>query len=633
MYFHKIKDLEAKIVRWKYLYYNNTPEVSDAEYDAAEQELTRLKPASHALHVGYPVKEGEPHIWPMLSMQKALTQDVLKKWFDNNNNHGVSLTASHKIDGLAIELIYMSGVLVKAITRGDGLKGEDVTKNILFIKDIPHYLMDTIPYLIVRGEVYMSKSVFNKVKGAEHTDPRNLAVGSLKCDDVKVTEARQLSFFAYKACTNTKYFPFENYVEELKFLSYLNFPTVPYCTMTSYSEVIKYFKMLETGRTLLDYKVDGMVVCLNDSKRNEHMGHTDHHPRYSICLKFEAEAATTTVRRIDWSMSRNGTLTPVAVFDPVVLAGATITCAKAHNISFLTENNINIGNSITIVRSGDVIPKIVAGDTEANKVNVVCDSIPNQCPYCNSKAVIAKEVNTYTLRCTNNDCWKRTSLKLEHFLKEVGVKGVGEAILDTAVKSKYNITTLKRLYTPEFLLSFDSYVIAKKIHEQLNASRGCSAIDFMAGLGIPEFSRNSVTKWLQSDDTITAETIKNFPTPSVKRVVGEAAYKVIQAYCTPEVLTEIMELISIVCPVFLTLSHKIKSNKLAGARFCVTGTLSKPRSAMIEMLQEHGAVIVDSVSSHTNYLLAGEKAGSKKDKAVKLGVKILSEADLEAILE
>lgn len=627
-------DLENIILKHKHLYYAGTPIISDSEYDALEVRLRIEQPDSPVLQVvGYNIKDGVKHTFPMLSIQKALTPADLKKWFDNTNKNNHEVILSHKIDGLAVELHYKDGLLQRAVTRGDGEKGEDVTKSVMFINEVPKQI-DTQLDIRVRGEIYMKKSVFSQFKATDPTlvDPRNTAVGALKNSDPTNPKNVALSFFAYKVIINGVYFHFQYYSQELMFLEKQKFNTVPWIGAQYYDAVINEFENVEKNRESLDYKLDGVVIHINNLLLCGQLGATSHHPKYAICLKFEAEEAITTVRAIEWSMSRNGTLTPVAVFDPVVLAGATITRAKAHNLDFLFNNNINIGNSITIVRSGDVIPKIIKGDTESNKVNVVCDIIPKTCPYCGEPAKQIKEVNTAVLKCTNDDCYKKHSLKIEHFCKELGMKGFGEAVCDSMTTE--GVRDIQGIWGGSATAYIDSAVIRTKLADAANAKISNTTLeDFISALGIPDFSRSSIKKWLAFDKhDKTIDYILSTPV-TIKTALGDCAYASISKWLADKdniyTLTSMWQILGIT-------EEKPKIAKLSqitDKKVCITGTLSKSRLEFEKIITENGGICVNSISKNTNFLLCGENAGSKREKAEACGVRILTEDEFMGMVQ
>lgn len=629
-------DLENIILKHKHLYYAGTPIISDAEYDKLEEKLRLLQPDSPILHVvGYSIKDGVKHTFPMLSIQKALTTPDLKKWFDNTNKNNHEVVLSHKIDGLAVELHYNNGLLQRAVTRGDGEKGEDVTKSVMFINEVPKQI-DLKLDLRVRGEIYMKKSVFSQFKAIDSTlvDPRNTAVGALKNSDPTNPKNVALSFFAYKLIINNSYFSHHNYSRELELLEYYNFIPVPWTRANSYEFVIESFKNIEKHREQLDYKIDGVVIHINNLLLCGQLGATSHHPKYAICLKFEAEEAITTVRAIEWSMSRNGTLTPVAVFDPVVLAGATITRAKAHNLDFLFNNNINIGNSITIVRSGDVIPKIIKGDTESNKVNVVCDIIPKTCPYCGEPAKQIKEVNTAVLKCTNDDCYKKHSLKIEHFCKELGMKGFGEAVCDSMTTE--GVRNIWELYNGEALKHIESSTIGTKLSTEVAKTIGNTSLeDFLSALGIPDFSRSSIKKWLAFDKH--AKTVDYIvatcPVQTIETCLGISAAANIEKWFLNRENNALVSAMWYILKIVEETPKIAKLSQITDKKVCITGTLSKSRPEFEKIIVENGGICVNSISKNTNFLLCGENAGSKREKAEACGVRILTENEFMELLK
>lgn len=626
-------ELEKIVLQHKHLYYAGTPLVSDAEYDKLEENLRALCPSSPVLQaVGYNIKDGTTHTFPMLSIQKALTPEELYKWFVNTNKENRSVVVSHKIDGLAVELIYVNGLLHRAVTRGDGTKGEDVTRSVLHIDEIP-IRIPIREEVRVRGEIYMKKSVFSHFKSMDNslTDPRNTAVGALKNSDPTNEKNHKLSFFAYKLIMNGCYFPITSYATELGLLESLGFVPVPFSLCNTYDSVIEKFTAIEQQRAFLNYKIDGIVIHINDTSFNQDAGFTSHHPKYAICLKFEAEEAITTVRKIEWSMSRNGTLTPVAVFDPVNLAGATIERAKAHNLDFLYMHNINVGNCITIVRSGDVIPKIIQGDVDATKTNTVCDSIPTTCPYCAERAEQVKIVNTNILRCTNNNCYKRHSLKIEHFCKEVGIKGFGEAACDSMTTE--GVRDIWTLWGGSALNCIESSAIRTKLENEIKATVGNTSIeDLLSALGIPEFSRSSIKKWLAADkQPKTLSYLKSIPS-SLLDCLGNSAYIIIRQWFLESDNMSLLLYMWNVLEVKETQAKEIKQSKITGKKICITGTLSRPRPELETLITDNGGIVVGSVSKKTDFLLCGENAGNKKEKADECGVTILSESDFNGMV-
>ena len=632
---------------------------------------------------GYVSEQFEPvtHAARMYSIDDAMNLEELDAWLARTDEalgasktHPVAYTCELKIDGLGIALTYTEGQLVRGATRGDGATGENVTANALTIKDIPRALApaglarlrDEGAHLSleVRGEVYMPKHSFVRLNedadaaGKQpFANPRNAAAGSLRQKDPKVTAHRDLETFMYAIADEA---PLQ-VDSQWKFLTWLRdcgFSVNTHAARcVSAQEVHDFCKRALEERSELDYDIDGVVVKVDSFAYQEELGFTSRAPRWAIAFKFPPEEKQTVLREIRIQVGRTGVLTPVAEFDPVVVAGSTIARATLHNIDEVHRKNVREGDTIIVHKAGDVIPEIVRPVLEKRPLNSKPFMMPTVCPSCGSPVV--KEEGEVAYRCVSIDCPAQATERLIHWgsRKAMDIDGLGEELVNKLVANgilsdvadfydKLTVSDIAELPTGRFYetdtdghLSGDpiptGLTIAEKIMAQIQESKTRGLARVLFGIGIRHVGANMAALLAQHFHSIQELQLATEEQMAAISGVGPKMAKSIKEFfLIPEniAVLERLRVAGVVMEEADATSDKPQT--LSGLTFVLTGTLGHyTRDEAGALLKEWGAKVSGSVSKKTSFVVAGEAAGSKLTKAVSLGVPVLSEADLERILE
>ena len=656
----RAEKLRAKIDDLRYRYHVlDDPSASDDVYDSLTRELRVLEekypelftPDSPTQRVG-----GEPldkfkkvtHALPMLSLNDAFDEQEVKDWFERITKLDPGAAKSDfycelKMDGLACSLIYDDGLLVQASTRGDGRVGEDVTQNVKTIEAVPLRLETEVPGRIeVRGEVYMPYKSFEKLNKEREksnqpkfANPRNAAAGSIRQLDPKLSAARDLSFMAYQLLLPTLLSSHRQEHERLKELGFkANLKLNQMCH--GLAEIFKYQKAVAEKRSKLDYQIDGVVIQVDDREIFNRLGSIGKSPRGAIAYKFAPEEVTTRLNDIIVQVGRQGTLTPVAVLEPVEVAGVIVSRATLHNEDEIRRKDVKIGDTVIVRRAGDVIPEIVGPLKELRSGKEKEYHFPKKCPVCGSPIIRASGEVAY--RCSNKKCYGSKLLQLRHFTSKAAfdIVGLGPKVIDALyeaglINEPADFYHLK-VGEIEPLERFGE-LSAKNIVEAINSRRKVSLTRFIIALGIRHVGEETaialsnhfgdLDKIMDAKREIFAE-VKD-----IGPIVGEsiADYFAFPAHCQ-----EIDRLLREV-----KIEHQAKvavTGKLAGKSVVVTGTLENmSRSEAQQKARDAGADVNDSVSKNTNYLVVGENPGSKLAKAEQFGVKILYEDDFLKLVE
>jgi len=651
----RIKTLENMIQVCRELYYSNgTSPLTDVEYDALENELKKLDPNNTLLNqVGsYSMKDKVKHIYPMLSLDKIHSLEELNKF--TNKFSGEEIIAMPKIDGLPIEAVYIDGVLSQASTRGDGKYGESVIFNAKYIKSLPQKISNMYGNMVcIYGEVVVPKEDFERINAPlpedeKFSDARNLAAGTLKCEDAETVKSRNLTFIGYRIENGeNSFYRSLNILNEMSLYSY-DLAYKPECIfyykLKVFVDLFPTIEKMEEFTNSLWYKTDGIVFMLNNMNRYEEIGCNNRHPKYACALKFKDESMTSTVEKIELSMSRNGTLSPVAIIKPIILDGAEISRVSMTNIDNMILKNVVADSTVEVVRANKVIPKIISGEFPEGVSDF---EIPKECPYCHSKILIFKsETGIRALSCNNTLCHKRLSKILEHFCDGVEIDNMGEKNCDKIAinfideyEGCSDRSTNPNLIIYHFLNLelglLESYigskVIAKKIFKSINDKKsGCRKVDFIAGLGIDGFGRSSFERLTKKYGKVIFDELV-YDSFIVAEKYGNECSISINAWKAKN-----MNLVEQIIGKFIfeeTVENKTTdTGKLSGMTICITGTFSKPRNDLSTIIKSNGGCVSDSVTKSTNILLAGEDCGSKLDKAKKLKIKIINEEELERML-
>jgi len=666
--------LRAEIRRHDYLYYVlSKPEISDREYDKLFAELKALEEGHPELATAdSPTQRvsGQPlegfatvrHAVAMLSMDNTYNADELRA-FDERvrkqlEGQGYDYVVELKIDGLAISLRYEDGRLVTAATRGDGKVGDDVTANVRTIKAVPLVLLGArVPAVLeVRGEVYMPTRSFvelNRVRteAGELTfvNPRNAAAGSLKLLDPRITAGRNLSFFAYATGQISEPLG-RNHYEALERFKELGLPVNPHIRKApDIDEVIKICSEWDDKRLRLDYQIDGMVIKVNSFEQRNILGATGRAPRWCISYKFAAEQAQTVVESIDVQVGKSGILTPVANLRPVLLAGTTVKRASLHNFDLLKRLDVREGDTVVIEKAGEIIPQVVQARIDQRPPDVVAFNSPVECPNCGS--AVAKDEEGVCIRCTNPQCSGQLRERLKYFAGrgQMDIEHFGPALIDQLIENGLvsNFADLYKLEEGQIAeLERMAQKSAANVIKAIEASKTRPLWRLIAGLGIPNIGAQFAQELAEHFGSL--ESIKEASLDDLMKVLASSEKdadrakdeerKAVRAKSVYEYFRDAKN--RAVIEELLAAGVKPESPKarrlgnLAGKTIVVTGTLeSMTRQEAEQAIRQAGAKASSSVSKQTDFVLAGENAGSKLDKAMKLGVKVIDEKEFMKMIE
>ena len=627
-------------------YVEDNPEIDDYDYDMMQQELKSLeeqfpdlvRPDSPTQRVG-----GEPisifekveHRVQMASLQDVFSFEQVESFINKTKDEypDAEFCVEPKIDGLSVSLEYENGVFTRGSTRGNGFVGEDVTANLKTVKSIPLKLNEPVPYIEVRGEVYMPRSVFELLVSEQELNgeqpfknPRNAAAGSLRQKDPKIAAKRNLDIF----CFNVQQIQgkeLKSHKESLDYLKSQGFKVIPEYEKLKSFEAVKN-KILGIGekRFSLSYDIDGIVIKVDDFAKREEMGSTAKTPKWAVAYKFPPEEKETKLLDIEVNVGRTGAVTPVAVFEPIILAGTSVSRATLHNQDFIDEKNISIGDIIKVRKAGDIIPEVLSVSKSCG--NNSSFKLPKVCPDCGTELI--READESAIRCPNVNCPAQIYRSIVHFASKgaMNIDGLGPAIVDTLIDNGL-IHSVADLYTlnENNLLELDNFK-EKSVNNLLTSiekSKSNSLDRLIYGLGIRNIG--SASAKLLCDRFGDLDSIINATAEEIAKIDGFGeimAQSVAKAFKEPHMLEIIERLKSYGVNVFY--EKKQKDNRFEGIIFVLTGTLpTLKRTEAKEIIESYGGKASSSVSKKTDYVLAGDEAGSKLTKAENLGIKIISE--------
>ncbi len=660
-------ELRKKIDRYNISYYvDAVSEISDREFDKLLEELRQIEkehsdlatPDSPTQRVGGSPIEGfvtVQHRQPMLSIDNTYNADELRD-FDKTvrkalEGEKVRYIVELKIDGVAMSISYENGLMKVGATRGDGERGDDVTHNLRTIRDIPLKLNSKSPPRLfeARGEVYMTKAELvriNKVRAEKgekaYENPRNLSAGTLKLLDPKICATRKLSFFGYSLGA-VEGLDFDSHSEILETLKKFGFPVNPHTQACDDIEaVIAHCDAWATKRNDLPYETDGMVVKIDDLDQRERLGSTNKFPRWLRAYKYEAEQAITKLARIEIQVGKLGVLTPVANFDPPVrLAGTTVSRASLFNADYLEEKDIRIGDSVIVEKKGEIIPYVVAVVKEARTGDEKPFQFPKKCPVCGTTTERPEDAPTWLCPATAT-CPAQLMGRVESFAKRdrMDIEGLGEKMVEQLVTSGLvtSLPDIYRLSEPKLLaLERMGKKSAQNLLKGIDASKDRGLSRLLASLCIPNVggtvSEDLANEFGTMDELMVASAERLAET---KGIGPERADRIARYFKSEAGLKTIAELKEI----GLKMTHDRKAapkgmdaTVLAGKTFVVTGTLKNySRESIEELIGTLGGKATGSISKKTDYLVAGEKAGSKMDKAKSLGVKVIDEEEFDKLI-
>lgn len=652
----EIEQLRAELTQASYEYYMlDAPTMSDYDFDHKLRRLEELEaehpelmtPDSPTQRVGGKAADGFAevvHQVPLESLQDVFSLEELAEFGHRVKEtvESVSYDVEPKVDGLSVALEYENGIFVRGATRGDGRVGEDVTQNLRTIKTIPLRLPEALPRLIVRGEVFMPKSVFHALNEARElngqplfANPRNAAAGSLRQLDPKIAAERKLDIVIF----NIQYAEgktFQSHLETLEYLKSQHFRVIPHTPCDTIEACAKQIETIGDSRENYEYDIDGAVVKVNSLADRETLGSTAKFPRWAAAYKYPPEQKPSTVVDIVVQVGRTGVLTPKAVVEPVRLAGTTVTNATLHNQDFISEKDVRIGDTVLVQKAGEIIPEIVAVLKEKRPEGTAPYRLPDHCPVCG--APVVRDEDGAALRCTGAECPAQLLRHLVHFASRdaMDIEGLGPANVDTLI----NAGLLK---TPGDLYSLQAEDVAKlERMGQKSAENLIAAIEkskendlskLLTAFGIRQVGQKAaqvLARQFGSMDALasaTAETLANVPD------IGPITAQSIVSWFADPQSRHLIETLK-AAGVNMDSRAAPVGDKLAGLTFVLTGELSGfSRKEAGERIQALGGKVSGSVSKKTSYVIAGEAAGSKLRKAQELNIPILDESAFLAMLE
>ena len=637
------------------LYYTkDQPEISDYEYDMLERELEELEQAFPQLstedspthRVGGAIKNTfspVEHVVQMGSLQDVFSMEEVEQ-FDQRIREAVqdpTYVVEPKIDGLSVSLEYRNGVLVRGSTRGDGLVGEDVTPNLKTIRTVPLRLSRPVPFLEVRGEVYMSHESFQELVEQQELNeekpfknPRNAAAGSLRQKDPKLTARRKLSIFVFNI-QQLEGESLSGHAQSLDYLRELGFTVTPtYHRYGNIQQVIEEIRRIGEHRENYSFDIDGAVVKVDSFAQREQLGSTSKFPRWAVAFKYPPEEKETVLADIQVKVGRTGAVTPTAVFEPITLAGTTVSRAVLHNQDFIVSKNINIGDRILVRKAGDIIPEVVSVVAKGEHPEPYC--LPESCPACGTRLV--REEDEAVLRCPNPDCPAQLLRNLIHFASRdaMDIDGMGPALLGALTREGL-VTSSADLYTltAEQLAGLERMgeKSADNLIKALEASKSRDLSRLLFALGIRNIGQKAAQLLAQRFPTMEAVQRASVEEIAAIDGFGEIMARSVVSFMELEQSKVLIARLKEV-GVNMTAEQTQSSDRLAGLTFVLTGTLSTmTRDQAGERIQQQGGKVSSSVSKKTSYVVAGEEAGSKLTKAQALGIPILDEKELLSMLE
>jgi DNA ligase (NAD+) len=649
----EIEKLRAELDRHNRLYYEGTPEISDFDFDQRMRRLEELETAhpefadanSPTKRVGGALIDSFPtviHDPPMLSIENAYSLDELREW-DERVRRGlgraetdpVEYEAELKIDGVSISLLYENGALVRGATRGDGARGDEVTPNVRTVRALPLKIDPKVKRLEVRGEIYISKRAFVRhneaLEEAGHeplANPRNAAAGSLRQKDPKLVAQRRLSAYIYHVVTIDGR-QIDSQWGGYALMEKLGLPLNPQRRLcTTLDEVIAFIEEWREHRHDLDFEIDGIVVKVNRREEQLELGATSKAPRWVVAFKYPPEAARTIVRRINVWVGRTGAVTPVAEFDPVHIGGTKVVNASLHNFEELARKDVRIGDSIMVEKGGDIIPKVVAVLLDQRPAGAEPFPVPTVCPVCGEP--LHKFEDEVAIRCINQGCPAIVLQSITHFAsrKAMDIEGLGAQTV-TALLEGGLITDYASVYelTEEQVAALErkGEKSAKKLIENIAGSKKNELSRLVFGLGIPMIGERAAKILAEHYGSI--EALMDAQTEEligIHEIGPKVAESITSYFAVPANRERIEKMKRLgVAPTHVA---RATGDRLAGKTVVVTGTLTRfSRDEIHKLIEREGGKPSSSVSSKTSYVVAGDAAGSKLEKARSVGVTVLTE--------
>jgi DNA ligase (NAD+) len=653
----RVKTLKAEIERHNRLYYQlSDPEISDFEYDMLAQELKELLAAFPQFadqstdHVGNDLSLGAktiPHKQRMISLDNAYSLPELMAWWDKiaqDLGSRPPLCAELKIDGFGINLFFQEGRLRYATTRGDGVEGEDVTANFLTLPDIPTRI-DFLGEIEIRGEIYFPIQSFLKMneerrEAGEKTfaNPRNAAAGSIKLKDRELLAKRPLRALFYTIGHVAPEAPFGSQSELLCGLKDMGFPVAEkYRVCTDHDALEEFCLAMDVERGNLEYDIDGVVVKINDLALQKRLGFTAKSPKWAIAYKFKPEEKETTLQKVEFQVGRTGAITPVAILEPVYISGTTVSRSTLHNFDEIRRLDLHQGDTVRLVKSGEIIPKILAVNTAKRAQDARDIDLPAICPVCHSP--LSREAEAAIEYCTSADCPAQLARSIEHFAgrEAMDILGLGSSLVSRFLEEGI-IASIEDI----FRIDFDRVAAmermgersANKLREAIENSKQQNFDRVLFALGIRHVgavtARNLAIHFGSMENLQQADPEELGAVPEVGEKIARAIREYFDNPKNAELIRQLHELG--LCMIYRSSSQ---TKLLEGKSFLITGTLHHyGRKEMESLIQDHGGKILSGVSKALDYLVVGEKPGSKLSKAEKIpGISVISEDELLTMLE
>lgn len=653
--YHKIDKLRNQIKKYNEAYYQkDSPLVDDATFDKLYRELKELeenypdyKPEEKLTNKvsGERSKKFKEHkhTYRLYSLDNSNNLEELRKWVektvkDLGETRKVSFVAELKIDGLACALTYKNGQFEIGSTRGDGFVGEDITKNLLTISNIPQKLPQPLD-IDVRGEVYMPISSFEKLNEQQtlnneklFANPRNAASGSLRQLDSEITKKRNLKFFSYAAIIESQN-DIKTHYETLDLLQSLGFSVNSNKKLCkNVEEIIEFCNFWENERFKLDYATDGIVIKVNELNFEEDLGYTSRAPKWATAYKFPPEKVWTKLVNIEYNIGKTGAITPVAIMQPVSLGGTIVKRASLHNFDEIKRLDLAIGDKVLVKKAAEIIPKVVEAKHTDDMKPI---KLPQKCPSCDS--LLNKPENEVNFYCSNILCPSQIVAKLEFFASKSGmdIDGMGSQI----VRQLYNLGLIKT-FDDFYKLEYDDFLKLNLVKEKtatnllnaINKSKNTTLAKFLTALSIKHVGKE--TALLISNDFNTLEKLENATFEQLAQIqgIGDKIAKSVYEWFKNEHNLNIVKNMLQLGVTFEEINNAQISDKFKDETFVITGTLSQKRSYYEEKIKQNGGKVSSQVSKNTSYVLCGENPGSKYDKALNLHVIILNEDEFNNML-
>lgn len=650
----KIEELRKTLRYHSDRYYNDdAPEIEDYEYDMMMRELKELEekypeydaPDSPTKKVGGVADnsfESVTHSVRMESLQDAFSKDELREFSNRVEDtvSNVNYVVEPKIDGLSVSLEYRDGVFLRGSTRGNGDVGEDVSGNLRVIHNIPLKLNKSIPYIEVRGEVYMPKKSFERVVDRQiingekpFKNPRNAAAGSLRQKDSSVTASRGLDIFVFNI-QQIEGVELSSHKESLDFIKELGFNTIPtYKKVDNIEDAIAEIDRIGEARGSLEYDIDGAVIKVDDFSKRDILGSTAKYPKWAIAFKYPPEEKQTKLLDIEIAVGRTGVLTPTAILESVHLAGTTVSRATLHNQDFINEKGIAIGDVVTVRKAGDIIPEVLCVN-EHNSNSVF--KFPDVCPSCGEK--VYRDEDEAAIRCINPECPAQLLRNLIHFCSRdaMDIEGLGPAIIETFVNEGMIAKTYD-IYNLDFnkILSLEGFkeTSANNIINSVNNSKNNDLSKLIFALGIRHIGAKAgklLADYFKDIDLVMNASVDDIlQIDGFGKIMAESVVEFFSSDSTKELIAKLKE-----AGVNMKSTNVVEDTRFSGMTFVLTGTLpTLKRAEASKIIESFGGKTSSSVSKKTTYVLAGEEAGSKLDKANKLGVQIISEEEFKEMIK